>query len=141
MTAAGRQQPSPRADRALLAAWAVAVAATTGSLYYQFGMGLVPCELCWFQRVFMYPLVVVLGYAALVGQADAHRPVLPLAVPGLLLAAYHSYLQAAPGLVCSFAGCGVVQYRLLGLSIPNQSLLAFALIVGLVAVAWRDFRG
>lgn len=130
-------------DRALtttVIAWLVAVVATVGSLSYQFGLGLYPCELCWFQRIAMYPLVVVLGYATVIRQPDVHRPVLPLAVPGLVMAAYHSYLQATPRLTCSFAGCGRVQFRLLGLTIPNQSLLAFALIVVTMAIRWQVYR-
>lgn len=136
----GPQVPSARARRAILVAWAAAFVATSGSLYYQFGLGLVPCELCWFQRIAMYPLVVVLGYAALAGQADAHRSVLPLAVPGLLLAAYHSSLQLSPAFSCGFLGCGVVQYRLLGMTIPNQALVGFVVIAGAMAVVWRDYR-
>ncbi|MFB6171291.1 MAG: disulfide bond formation protein B [Haloarculaceae archaeon] len=126
--------------RATVAAWTVALVATAGSLFYQFGMGLYPCELCWFQRVLMYPLVVVLGYATVADQRDVHRVVLPLALPGAVLAAYHSYLQVAPGMTCSFAGCGRVQFRLLGLTVPNQSLLAFVLLVGLMAVVGWRFR-
>lgn len=132
--------PSARARRAVLVAWAAAIVATSGSLYYQFGLGLFPCELCWYQRIAMYPLVVVLGYAAVVGQPDVHRSVIPLALPGLGLAAYHSLLQLSPSLSCGFLGCGVVQYRLLGLTIPNQALLGFALVAGAMAVVWREHR-
>ncbi|MFB6146140.1 MAG: disulfide bond formation protein B [Halobacteriaceae archaeon] len=125
-----------RGRQATGAAWLVATVATAGSLYYQFGLGLVPCQLCWFQRIAMYPLVVVLGYATLAGQRDPDRVVLPLSVPGLALAAYHSWLQVAAAGTCSFAGCHRVQYRALGLAIPNQSLLAFVLVTGLMAAVW-----
>jgi disulfide bond formation protein DsbB len=118
----------------------VACVATAGSLFYSEVWGLYPCRLCWYQRILMYPLVVVLGVAALYpGQDHAvGRFVLPLSVPGAALALYHSALQAGPSLQCSIGGCGTVQFRLLGLlSIPNQALLGFALIsllVGYVAV-------
>lgn len=121
----------------LFSAFAVATVATAGSLYYQFGLGYFPCQLCWFQRVLMYPLVVVLGYAALTDFDDAHRLVAPFPLIGAPISAYHSYLQTTPGITCSFGPCGYVQHRVLGLSIPNQALVAFVL-VGLAMVAhWR----
>ena len=117
--------------------WLVALVATAGSLNYQYGLGLFPCELCWYQRVLMYPLVVVLGYATLADQRDAHRLLLPLSIPGIAVSAYHSYLQTTPSLQCTFAGCGRVQFRLLGtLTIPNQALLAFLALTVVGVVVW-----
>ena len=130
----------PDARRIAGASLLVATLATAGSLYYSLGLGLVPCELCWYQRILMYPLVVILGYAVVVGWADVHRVVLPLAVPGLAVALYHSALQLSPSATCSIGGCGGVQLRVLGLSIPNQSALAFALIVVGMGLRWRTFR-
>lgn len=125
----------------LAGAWVVAAVATAGSLNYQYGLGLFPCELCWFQRILMYPLVVVLGYAALVDQRDAHRLILPLSVPGIGVAAYHSYLQTTPTLECSFAGCGRVQFRLFDvLTIPNQALIGFLAITVVGAAVWVRSR-
>ena len=117
--------------RALLAgSTLVAVVATAGSLFFSLGLGLVPCELCWYQRVLMYPLVVVLGVAAIEDRASVYLTVLPLSVSGGAIAAYHSYLQVAMT-SCGFSGsCAAVQLRLLGLSIPNMALVAFALITG-----------
>ena len=47
----------------MLLAWIVATVTTLGSLYYSEHAGFVPCELCWYQRIVMYPLVIVLGVA------------------------------------------------------------------------------
>lgn len=113
----------------LAAATLVAAVATAGSLYLSLGLGLVPCHLCWYQRILMYPLVVVLGVAALEDRADVHRTALPLAVPGAGIAAYHSWLQVSSGARCSLGGgCGAVQLRVAGLTIPNLSLIAFLLV-------------
>src|SRR5205823_14618617 len=49
------------APQAVLVAWIVAIVTTLGSLYYSEHAGFVPCELCWYQRILMYPLVIVLG--------------------------------------------------------------------------------
>jgi disulfide bond formation protein DsbB len=127
----------PSASRAVLAACTVvATVATAGSLYFSEVLGLYPCELCWIQRVAMYPLVVVLGVAAYEDRIGVRRTALPLAVGGGAVAAYHSYLQSRPAATCSSGGCGSVQYELLGLlSIPNLSLLAFSLIAAGLALA------
>lgn len=124
----------------VIAAWIIAVIATAGSLLYQYGLGLFPCELCWYQRILMYPLVIVLGYAVFVDPGDSYRLALPFTVPGLVVSAYHSYLQVTPGQVCGVGGCGRVQYQLFGLTIPNQSWLAFALITALMVIVWRPYR-
>ncbi|MDT3436880.1 MULTISPECIES: disulfide bond formation protein B [Halobacteriales] len=108
----------------------VATVATTGSLWFSLGLGLVPCTLCWYQRILMYPLVIVLGVAAVENHDTIWRTVTPLSVVGGVIAAYHSVLQATTT-SCTFAGpCAVVQWRLpvLGLTIPNLSLIAFVLV-------------
>ncbi|WP_415380792.1 disulfide bond formation protein B [Halosimplex sp. TS25] len=119
----------------------VAAVATAGSLYFSLGMGLVPCDLCWYQRVLMYPLVVVLGVALLERRTGVYRTVLPLSVGGAALAAYHSWLQLSSAGRCAFdGGCAAVQLRVVGLSIPNLSLIAFVLITATVAMLWADRR-
>lgn len=109
----------------------VATVATAGSLWFSLGLGLVPCELCWYQRILMYPLVVILGVATLEGRPRVWRTVLPLGVLGSGLAAYHSVLQVTTN-SCSFTGaCATVQWQapVLGLSIPNLSLLGFLFVL------------
>ncbi len=124
------------ADRSiLLACTIVGVIATGGSLYFSEVLGLIPCELCWIQRIGMYPLVVILGVATYENRIEVWRTALPLSVGGGFVAAYHSYIQRAATVRCSLdGGCGSVQYELFGLlSIPNLALIAFSLIsIGLV---------
>nr|WP_225333664.1 disulfide bond formation protein B [Halomicrobium urmianum] len=126
-------------ERRLLAfGTVVAAVATAGSLYFSEVMGLLPCELCWYPRILMYPLVVVLGVAALEGRTSAYRTVLPLSVLGAGIAAYHSWLQASgASSSCSLGGCASVQYRLAGLTIPNLALIAFLLASAAALAAWR----
>ena len=117
----------------------VATVATTGSLWFSLGLGLVPCTLCWYQRILMYPLVIVLGVAVVENHDTIWRTVTPLSVVGGVIAAYHSLLQATTT-SCTFAGpCAVVQWRLpvLGLTIPNLSLIAFVLVT-ITALAGSD---
>ncbi|HET7323828.1 MAG TPA: disulfide bond formation protein B [Halococcus sp.] len=117
----------------------VAIVATAGSLYLSEILGLIPCELCWYQRILMYPLTVVLGVAALENRTGVYRTVLPLSILGAAIAAYHSWLQVsgASGTCSVGVGCAAVQYRFLGLTVPNLSLIAFVLISLVLLVAFR----
>jgi disulfide bond formation protein DsbB len=120
--------------RALLAsATLVALVSTVGSLYFSLGLGLVPCDLCWYQRILMYPLVVVLGVATVERRRAVWRTVLPLSLPGVAIAAYHSYLQVRPaaGGACEIGGgCSAVLLPMAGglLTIPRLSLVGFLLV-------------
>jgi disulfide bond formation protein DsbB len=117
----------------------VAVVATAGSLYFSEVLGLIPCELCWYQRILMYPLVLVVGVAALEDRPGVYRTALPLSVAGTGVAAYHSYVQVAvESTTCTVGGCGSIQFRLFGLTIPNLSLVAFVLLSLLLLVAVRS---
>jgi len=130
-------RPSPR--HLLAFGGFVALVATAGSLYLSLGLGLVPCELCWYQRILMYPLVVVFGVALVEHRATVYRTVLPLSVSGAAVAAYHSWLQVAgSGLQCGVGGgCGAVLLRVAGLTIPNLSLVAVVLVTFAAVGLWR----
>ena len=65
----------------LAAGTLVAIVATTGSLFLSLGLGLVPCELCWYQRILMYPLVIVLGVAAVENRRRVFLTALPAVDP------------------------------------------------------------
>lgn len=111
----------------------ISLFATAGSLWFSLGLGLVPCDLCWYQRILMYPLVVVLGVATIDRRPAVWRTVIPLSLLGGVVAAYHSVLQVTVT-TCSFGGaCAAIQWQapILGLTIPNLSLLAFILVTGL----------
>ncbi|WP_245180542.1 disulfide bond formation protein B [Haloarcula amylovorans] len=130
----------PLSTRQLLGfATLVAGVATAGSLYFSLGVGLTPCRLCWYQRILMYPLVVVLGVAAIERRAAVARTVLPLAVLGGSIAAYHSWLQVSQS-SCGLGAvsCSAVVYRVVGFSIPNLALMAFALVIVIVGIVWRQ---
>ncbi len=115
---------------------AIATIATAGSLYFSEVMNLYPCELCWFQRIAMYPLVIILSIAVYENRLGVWRSALPFSVGGGLIAAYHSYIQRTSSATCSVGGgCENVQFELFGLlSIPNLALLAFAMITVILAV-------
>ena len=118
----------------LYAAWLVSVVATLGSLYFSEIRGFVPCELCWFQRILMYPLSIILGIAAYRQDYDIRRYVLPLTIIGGCTSFYHYLLQKVDslGLVhpCkNGVPCNMEYINWLGfITIPFLALAAFILI-------------
>jgi disulfide bond formation protein DsbB len=128
------------ADRELGLAWIVAATATAGSLYFSEVEDFPPCELCWYQRIFMYPLVLVLGVAALRRATDVAKYVLPLVGVGAAVSVYHYQLELFPeqesGFCTASVPCTVRWIWELGyVSIAMLALTAFALVGALVVLA------
>ena len=124
---------------ALHAAWIVSVLATLGSLYLSQIEGLTPCEFCWFQRICMYPLTLLLGIAAFRGEvAIAKRYLLTMSIVGAALAVYQYQLERIPQpTVCSITiPCNEAAFNIFGfISIPYLSMAAFLLITTLLLMA------
>ena len=125
----------------LWAAWAVAVVATLGSLFFSEVSGFVPCRLCWFQRIAMYPLAVVLLVAALRRDFRA-GPVYALAFPvvGGVISMWHIYIEinpdAEPSSCRIAAPCSLKWIDEIGyVTIPVLALTAFAAILALLLLA------
>lgn len=95
------------APQANLLGFVVALVATTGSLYYSESAGFIPCELCWYQRILMYPLVVVLGIAALRRDKRVWTYALPLVGIGALVSTYHWLVERVPAFAES-SSCSTV---------------------------------
>jgi disulfide bond formation protein DsbB len=122
-----------REDVALPLATAIATVATGGSLLLSEVAGYIPCALCWYQRIAMYPLVVVLGVASLRRDAQAWRTVLPLTGVGAVIATWHVAIERRPTLgseVCDpTAPCALRWVEEFGfLTLPTMALIAFVAI-------------
>jgi hypothetical protein len=118
-------------------AGAVALIAMAGSLYLSEIAHLLPCSLCWYQRIAMYPLVFVLGVGVIRGETGVWRYAMPLAVVGLAIAIYHVTIQWMPSLdvgACSTgAPCTGRYLAVYGfISIPTMAGAAFMLIISLL---------
>jgi len=85
-------------DGALWLAWLVALVSTAGSLFYSEVIGFEPCRLCWFQRIFMYPMSVVLLVGAWRKEAATRLHALPLALIGVCISIYHYLVQIYPSI-------------------------------------------
>jgi len=128
------------APYALGFAWAVATTSTVGSLYLSEVANYPPCVLCWYQRIAMYPLVVVLAVATLRRDSQVRWYVVPVAAIGLGISVYHYLLERFPDSVASVCTedvpCSVVWVWKFGfLSIPAMAGIGFALVIALALLA------
>lgn len=118
----------------LYIAWMQALVATLGSLYYSEIRHFAPCILCWYQRILMYPLVIVIAVGILRKDKKLYHYVLPMSILGWLIAFYHVLLQKgflpeAVALCIIGASCTVKYTGYFGfITIPLLSLAAFTLI-------------
>jgi disulfide bond formation protein DsbB len=122
------------ADAGPWLAFIVATGATLGSLYFSEVAEYVPCRLCWFQRIAMYPLAVILLVAALRKDRGARWYVVPLAVIGAAVSSYHYLLEWRPELEggsCAATGpaCALIWFRELGFV-----TLAFMALAGFLSI-------
>lgn len=133
-----------RAWTLLLLAWLASLAGTFGSLFFSEVMLLHPCELCWYQRIAMFPLVLVLGIGLSREDDGSVLYGLGLAAIGWVVAVYHFLLYSGwiPENLqpCSKGlSCADVDLRVAGfLTIPLMSLFAFTSIIGLLVAARRQ---
>ncbi|GIP20744.1 disulfide oxidoreductase [Paenibacillus sp. J22TS3] len=122
-------------EYSLYLAWLVALVATASSLYLSEVLLFEPCRLCWFQRIFMYPQVILLGIAAYRDDRSIIRYTLPLNIIGGLIALFHYAEQKIPGLSdiapCRVGvPCNVDYLDWFGfITIPLMALVAFILIM------------
>jgi disulfide bond formation protein DsbB len=117
----------------------VAVVATLGSLYFSEVADFPPCRLCWYQRICMYPLSLILVIAAGRGDRQVRWYALPLAAIGAAVAAYHVAVERFPSLESGSCDptnpCSIIWVEKLGyLTIPTMALSGFVLIAVLLAL-------
>lgn len=128
---------SKKHETYFLIIWTQALVATFGSLFYSEIMGYIPCELCWYQRILMYPLVIIYGVAILKKDAQIAFPGLILSGIGMFVSAYHYALQKLPALqgaggFCGDIPCNLQYVNYLGfITIPFLAGVAFIVIFSL----------
>ncbi|AFH39519.1 disulfide bond formation protein DsbC [Thermus parvatiensis] len=124
-------------------AWVVALVATLGSLYYSEVRLFLPCELCWYQRIFMYPQAVILGLALWRQDFGVWPYSLALSLIGGSISALHLTQLWFPGLfplACKPPVPCSVEY-IPQFPIPLQAFIAFALIALAMGLLARQARG
>lgn len=112
----------------------VALLSTVASLFFSEFLNITPCILCWYQRIFMYPLVIISAVNIMKKHNDLPFYILPLSVIGFLVAVYHNLLvwRVVPETLAPCrvgVSCVTQHFTLFGFfTIPFGSMLAFALI-------------
>ncbi len=119
-------------------AWTIGLVSMVISLYFSEILGIAPCVLCWYQRIFMYPLVFIVGVGIIRRDVNFFWYAIPLSVVGFLVALYHNLLVwhlVPEALVPCTTGVSCVTQTWTALNfitIPLLSLMAFALITLLI---------
>lgn len=124
---------------AMFFAFLVALGATVGSLVYSDVLGYEPCNLCWYQRIFVYPSVILLGMAMIKKERNIIDYVLALSIVGTVISLYHNYISFGGNAVLPCPANGVSCTKLYVLefgyiTIPMMMLTAFALMIFLLVI-------
>ncbi len=135
-----------KSENTFFIAWAASLIATAGSLYFSEIVGYEPCELCWYQRILMYPMVIVLGIAYIRKDFKAAAYSVALSSIGILISLYHYSIQKIPFLTESAPACGRIpctgQYiNWFGfVTIPLLALVAFIIILIMSLITLRNIK-
>lgn len=127
----------------LFITWVVAATSTMGSLFFSHVMEFAPCVLCWYQRIFLFPMVLILAAGLFPFDRGVVKYGLPLAIAGWITAFYHNLLYS--GVIpqtlqpCSKGvSCTEKYIDLFGfITIPMLSLMAFSTIIILLVIVKR----
>jgi len=125
-------------------AWLVSLIATAGSLYFSNVLMFPPCSLCWWQRIFMYPLLVLFTVAFIKRDQNCLAYASPLIVFGLGTSIYHNLLYYGfieKSIVPCTAGasCTSIQIEWLGfITIPLMALTAFSILFFLISFSFTQ---
>jgi len=138
------EQKKPDSNWAILFfCWLLVSLSTSGSIFFSSVMDFAPCVLCWYQRICLFPLVIILGAGLVSFDKHVVKYSLPLAIAGWLTALYHTLLYS--GIIpesiqpCSQGvSCTEEYIDLFGfITIPMLSLLSFSTLIALLFILQR----
>lgn len=133
-------------ENLLIFAWVVALVATLGSLYFSEIKLFEPCKLCWVQRIFMYPLVIILFIGIAIKDLKVVYYTVVISLIGFLISAYHYSIQKVDALQQSAPSCGQITctgayINWLGfVTIPFLAGTAFLIILITSIIVWRNMK-
>ena len=137
-------KPDGSAWALVFAAWLIATVSTLGALFLSEVMAIAPCVLCWYQRIFMFPLVIVLAIGLFPFDEKVVRYALPLAAGGWLVAMFHllltkGYVPESATPCTQGIPCSRVEVEWFGfVTITLLSVLAFsAIALALIAAHYK----
>jgi len=125
----------------IFACWLIATISTLGSLFFSEIMDLIPCLLCWYQRIFMFPLAIILFIGLYPLDRKVVRYALPITMIGLFFTLYHCLLffgfmpenlqPCSQGVSCKDANMVLFDF----LPIPVLSLASFSAMTILLLIS------
>lgn len=125
----------------------LALFGTLGSLYFSEVMHFPPCVLCWYQRIFFYPLALVFGSAVWTQDRGYRKYAFPIVIMGLAISTYHNllyygFISEALTPCTQGVSCSSKQLELFGfITIPLLSMLSFVLMAALIVADSRRMKG
>ncbi|WP_019244055.1 MULTISPECIES: disulfide oxidoreductase [Bacillus] len=130
----------------LFIAWATSIIATFGSLYFSEIRHYIPCDLCWYQRIIMYPFTIFLGIAVVKKDFNIGFYSMILSTVGTCISTYHYIIQKIPSFAATVPSCGRIpceaQYiNWFGfITIPFLALTAFIIIFVCSYIVWKNAK-
>lgn len=110
-----------------------------GSLFYSQVVGYQPCDLCWWQRIFLYPQIIILGIA-LFKKENIASYIKTLSIVGLVISGYHSLLQMGlvPSVICGATSVSCVQRYFINFGYITLPLMGFTAFLLLTILNWKN---
>jgi len=134
------------AEQAMFFSWGISLIATAGSLFFSEVLKYIPCDLCWYQRILMYPLIILLGIASAKKDYKMSMYALVLSLIGGGISLYHYLVQKVPALhdlgnACGIVPCNTDYINWFGfITIPFLALIAFTLISFLQVIVMKNTK-
>ncbi len=126
--------------------WVTALIATLGSLFFSEVLHFIPCVMCWYSRILMYPLVIFLGVGIIRNEKKIAYYALPATVIGMVVSGYHYIIQKfefgkALAMCTGGVSCTNKQFELLGfITIPFMAFAAFTIITVLLIILVKKMK-
>lgn len=132
-------------DNLFFFGWTISIIATFGSLYFSEIRQFIPCELCWYQRIMMYPLTILLGVSYVRKDWKMSLYACIFSGIGACVSTFHYALQKVPALqgvdFCEGIACSGAYINWFGfITIPFLALIAFIMIFILNLLVWREVK-
>ena len=118
----------------------VVLGGVIGSLFYSQIAGYIPCELCWWGRIFLYPQIVILSIALIKKDIAVTKYIKALSIIGLIITGYHSLLQMGlvPSIICGATSISCTQRYFINFGYVTLPLMGFTAFLLLTILNWKN---
>ncbi|MDP3799877.1 MAG: disulfide bond formation protein B [bacterium] len=118
----------------------VVLGGVIGSLFYSEIAGYIPCELCWWGRIFLYPQLIILSVALIKKDIAVTKYIKALSIAGLIITGYHSLLQMGlvPSIICGATSVSCAQRYFINFGYVTLPLMGFTAFLLLTILNWKS---